>query len=57
MSATLCKDHDEDCPSIYADGKCLNCWLYDPGRGFCPYLRDSGLRLEAERPASVNPET
>jgi hypothetical protein len=35
----LCEDHDEDCPSIFAEGYCLKCWLHDTSNGFCPYLR------------------
>jgi hypothetical protein len=31
-----CADHDEDCPGL--EDK-VGCWLYDPGRGMCPYLR------------------
>jgi hypothetical protein len=31
-----CSDHDEECEDI-ADK--VNCWLYDPGRGMCPFLR------------------
>ena len=46
----LCKDHDEDCPSIFAEGGCLTCWLYDPGRGMCPYLRaEEAPQRETER--------
>lgn len=30
-----CADYDEDCPSI--ENK-VHCWLYDPARGFCPWL-------------------
>jgi len=46
MDLELCRDHDEDCPSIFAEGYCLKCWLHDTSRGFCPYLRpiDSGER-------------
>ncbi len=33
---TTCKDHDEDCPGIRDK---VACYLYDPGRGMCPYLR------------------
>lgn len=31
-----CADCDEDCHDI--ENKVV-CWLYDPGRGMCPYLR------------------
>lgn len=48
----LCQDHDEDCPSIFAEGGCLACWLYDPARGFCPYLRPIE-DLEDEKPQSA----
>jgi hypothetical protein len=41
MDERLCRDHDEDCPSIFAEGKALRCWLYNPSRGFCPYLRST----------------
>lgn len=47
----LCVDHDEDCPSIFAEGYCLECWLHDPARGFCPYLRSTGSENETERSA------
>lgn len=46
---SLCKDHDEDCPSIFAEGKALRCWLYDPSKGFCPYLRPTDELEPAER--------
>lgn len=42
----LCADHDEDCPSIFAEGYCLHCWLHDPARGFCPYLRNVDIEEE-----------
>jgi hypothetical protein len=31
-----CTDYDEDCADL--EDK-VGCWLYDPGRGMCPYLR------------------
>ena len=31
-----CKDHDEDCVGVECK---VTCWLYDPARGMCPYLR------------------
>lgn len=31
-----CADFDEDCEPI--EDK-LNCWLYDPAKGYCPFLR------------------
>jgi len=36
-----CKDLDEDCFSIHAEGGCLACWLYDPAKGMCPFLRST----------------
>lgn len=30
-----CTDCDDDCPGWDA----LACWLYDPAKGFCPFLR------------------
>jgi hypothetical protein len=47
-SDRLCRDHDEECPSIFAEGHALDCWLYDPSKGFCPYLR-SCPQSEPER--------
>lgn len=35
-----CADHDEDCDDL--EDK-VGCWLYDPGRGMCPYLRAASL--------------
>jgi hypothetical protein len=34
-----CGDKDEDCPGI--EDK-VNCWLYAPERGMCPFLRTGG---------------
>jgi hypothetical protein len=31
-----CSDLDEDCPDVLDK---VNCWLYAPERGMCPYLR------------------
>ena len=31
-----CSDHDEDCDDLPDK---VNCWLYAPERGMCPYLR------------------
>ena len=31
-----CSDYDEECKDIKDKVKC---YLYDPGRGMCPYLR------------------
>ncbi len=36
QSCTTCSDLDEDCDGV-ADK--VHCWMYDPGRGMCPYLR------------------
>jgi len=31
-----CSDYDDDC----FDVECyLNCYLYDPAKGYCPFLR------------------
>lgn len=39
-----CADYDEDCADIGKDGRGfdshLTCHLYDPQRGYCPFLRD-----------------
>lgn len=35
----ICADHDEDCPGVVNK---LKCWLYDPCRGMCPFLRSGG---------------
>jgi hypothetical protein len=34
-----CRDFDEDCFGI--EDK-LNCWLYDPAQGVCPFLAEEG---------------
>jgi hypothetical protein len=31
----VCKDHDSDCEDIEDR---IGCWLYDMGKGRCPYL-------------------
>lgn len=31
-----CRDYDNDCPEV--ENK-LKCYLYDPAKGYCPYLR------------------
>lgn len=36
-----CADLDEDCPTV---GNHLGCWLYDMGRGRCPYCTSTGRR-------------
>lgn len=33
-----CADKDEDCDDVRNK---VVCWLHDPGRGMCPYLRGS----------------
>lgn len=46
-----CTDLDEDCDTIHAEGGCLDCWLYDPAKGMCPYLRpapEPAYELETE---------
>ena len=35
-----CSDYDEDCPEVVCK---VTCWLYDPQRGLCPYLRTGDL--------------
>lgn len=32
----LCRDLDDECPDVACK---TSCWLYDPGRGMCPFLR------------------
>jgi hypothetical protein len=44
-----CSDHDEDCEGI--EDK-VHCWLYDPARGMCPYLR--ALAQQADGEAGVS---
>lgn len=34
--ACSCSDHDEDCEDLPDK---VNCWLYAPEKGMCPYLR------------------
>jgi hypothetical protein len=36
-----CSDQDEDC--AYVRDKVV-CWLYDPQRGMCPFLRAAAIR-------------
>lgn len=31
-----CSDHDEECVDVVDK---VRCWLYDPARGMCPFLR------------------
>lgn len=39
-----CRDFDEDCKDVPAPhrvfGSHVNCWLYAPERGWCPFLRE-----------------
>lgn len=35
----VCRDLDDECPDVTCK---TSCWLYDPGRGMCPYLRTEG---------------
>ena len=35
-----CSDYDEDCELV--DDK-VHCYLYDPAKGMCPYLRGEHL--------------
>jgi hypothetical protein len=39
-----CEDKDEDCHGV--EDK-VNCWLYGPERGMCPYLRTDGVKTRA----------
>ncbi|MHC2406973.1 hypothetical protein ACVMGC_011517 [Bradyrhizobium barranii subsp. barranii] len=45
-----CTDFDNDCkdvPGVAPDGfvrSHLTCWLYDPTRGWCPFLRDDHVQ-------------
>ena len=32
-----CRDFDEDCEEVPCK---LNCWLYAPEEGWCPYLKN-----------------
>lgn len=36
-----CTDLDHDCFDIAAEGGALKCWLYDPAKGMCPFLRSA----------------
>lgn len=38
----ICADLDEDCPTLENH---LACWLYDMGRGSCPYCSSTGRRV------------
>lgn len=46
--AHRCTDYDNDCkdiPGVTPDGRFrshLDCWLYQPERGWCPFLRGHG---------------
>jgi hypothetical protein len=37
-SVPVCRDFDEDCDDV-ADK--VKCYLYDPAKGMCPYLREA----------------
>jgi hypothetical protein len=39
VMGTTCRDFDEDCDDIPDKVKC---YLYDPAKGMCPYLRAQG---------------
>jgi len=36
QAVPLCSDYDEDCDDVPDK---VHCYLYDPVRGYCPYLR------------------
>lgn len=36
QAAPTCKDLDDECSEVECK---TSCWLYDPGRGMCPFLR------------------
>lgn len=39
-----CRDFDNDCLSVPHEGpfrSFVNCWLYDPDKGYCPFLHNS----------------
>lgn len=40
-----CADFDEDCDDLDH----LHCYLYDPQRGYCPFLRSRTLSKDDER--------
>lgn len=37
-----CADLDDDCPTVENP---LKCWLYDMGRGRCPYCSSTGRQV------------
>lgn len=41
----ICADYDEDCPDVRCK---VSCWLYDPQRGMCPYLRAAAMKEETK---------
>lgn len=45
QNAPDCDDRDEDCPGI--EDK-VNCWLYAPERGMCPFLRADGEHTQGQ---------
>ena len=32
----MCSDADGDCPG---NGGPVNCWLHDPSKGWCPFIK------------------
>jgi hypothetical protein len=47
----MCADHDEDCPGVACK---TTCWLYQPERGFCPYLKDDAkAKLTTPQPTAL----
>lgn len=36
---STCRDFDKDCEAVPDKA---HCWLYDPAKGMCPYLRAKG---------------
>ena len=44
-----CSDHDEECVDVVDK---VHCWLYDPGRGMCPFLRDAAIATTKQEPRS-----
>ncbi len=41
-----CADYDNDCPGF---DTALACWLYDPMKGYCPFLRQQA-HLKEQQP-------
>lgn len=40
-----CSDLDDDCDTIPDK---VHCYLYDPAKGFCPFLREKGPQHDTE---------